>query len=117
MCDVPACLEATALRGVDLRFNLCLHDPIESYLSPDETWRDVGGEYTVTLGAESGAEVGRADGLRTLDASVGAFTRLWLGVAPATGLALTDELSGPAELLSELDWAFRLPTPTPNWDF
>jgi len=48
---------------------------------------------------------------------VNAFTRMWLGARPATGLAVTDELTGPAALLEELDWALRLPEPKPDWDF
>ena len=48
---------------------------------------------------------------------MGAFTRLWLDVRPATGLAVTDELAGPQELLEELDWLLRLPDPKPDWGF
>ena len=55
--------------------------------------------------------------LPTLKASVGAFTRLWLGVLSANGLAVTDQLSGPPDLLGELDRAFLLPQPHPDWDF
>ncbi len=58
---------------------------------------------------------GLDDGLPVLDASVGAFTRLWMGVRPATGLALTDDLAGPPALLDALDEAFRLPTPRAGW--
>ena len=43
----------------------------------------------------------------TLTATVNAFTRLWLGVRPATGLAVTDDLSGPPELLQQLDQLAR----------
>ena len=39
------------------------------------------------------------------------------GVRSATSLSVTDELSGPRELLDELDWAFRLPVPHPDWEF
>jgi len=60
---------------------------------------------------------GRDPGLSTLTASVNAFTRLWLGVRPARGLAVTDELSGPPALLEELDWLLRLPDPKPDWDY
>jgi len=38
-------------------------------------------------------------------------------VRPATGLAVTDELEGPQELLEELAWVLRLPDPKPDWDF
>jgi hypothetical protein len=56
-------------------------------------------------------------GLPTLIATVNAFTRLWLGVGPATGLSFTDDLDGPRDLLVQLDHALRLPDPHPDWDF
>jgi hypothetical protein len=117
ICDLPGCLEQTHLRCDELRFNLKLTDPIERYLDDDTPWRGVGGDYVVALGPSSGAEPGVDDGLPTLTASLGAFTRLWLGVRPATGLAVTDELDGPPELLERLDWALLLPEPKPDWDF
>jgi hypothetical protein len=46
-----------------------------------------------------------------------ALTRLWLGVGLATGLAFTDDLDGPPELLDALDSAVRLPEMRPDWDF
>ena len=71
----------------------------------------------MSLGAESSCAEGHDASLPTLDASVGAFTRLWLGVRPATGLAVTDALNGPAPLLQALDETLRLPEPQPDWDF
>jgi len=52
-----------------------------------------------------------------LSASVGAFTRLWLGAHSARRLALSDAFSAPPELVEDLDWAFRLPKPWPEWEF
>jgi hypothetical protein len=117
ICDLRGCLERTHLRGDDVRFNLNLTDPIERFLAEDAPWHGIAGEYVVTLGPSSSAEPGIDGALPTLTASAGAFTRLWLGVRPATGLAVTDDLSGPPELLDELDWALRLPEPKPDWDF
>ncbi|MEE9130568.1 MAG: hypothetical protein V3T84_11165 [Phycisphaerales bacterium] len=117
ICDVPKVLEQTHLRGDELRFNLKLTDPIERYLSDDGPWLGIGGDYVVTLGPSSGAASGSDGTLPTLTASVGAFTRLWLGVRPATALHITDELDGPRELLEELDWTLRLPAPETGWDF
>ncbi len=117
ICDLTGCLARTKLPAGELRFNLQLSDPIVDYLDDDAPWRGVGGEYVVTLGAESGAERGRNQALPTLQASVNAFTRLWLGVRPATGLAVTDDLSGPAALLAELNQILSLPEPKPDWDF
>jgi hypothetical protein len=116
-CNLLGCLERTHLRSGEVRFNLALTDPIERFLDESAPWHGAAGDYVVTLGLSSGAEPGKDDSLPTLTASVGAFTRLWLGVRPASGLAVTDELSGPPELLEKLDWTLRLPDPKPDWDF
>lgn len=117
ICDVKASVAAAKLRGETVRFNLKLTDPIAAELDEDAGWRGVGGDYVVTFGPESSAARGSEAGLPILEASVGAFTRLWLGVRPATGLAVTDNLRGSAELLTALDRVLRLPTPKPDWDF
>jgi len=117
ICDLEGCLARTHLRCAELRFNLVLSDPISGYLDEDAPWRGVGGEYVASLSRDSGAEPGCDETLPTLTASVNAFTRLWLGVRSATSLSVTDDLSGPRELLEELDWAFRLPAPHPDWEF
>ncbi len=117
VCDLPGCLARTHLPGIDVRFNLDLSDPIEQYLDERGPWCGVSGRYVVALGEHSGAEPGSDPSLPTLQASVNAFTRMWLGVRPASGLAVTDALSGPPALLEALDWAFRLPDPKPDWDF
>lgn len=114
--DLPRCLEATHLKQPSLRFNLRLSDPIEPYLSDDVAWRGVAGDYVVTLGPSSHAESGNDSALLTLDASVGAFTRMWLGVLPATSLAVTDQLAGSPSLLQQLDHMFLIPAPHPDWD-
>jgi hypothetical protein len=117
ICDLPGCLERTHLAGGEVRFNLALHDPISRFLDEDAPWTGIGGEYVVTLGSRSSAEPGLDAALPILRASVGAFTRMWLGVRPTTGLAVTDELEGPPDLLRELDGVLRLPEPKPDWDF
>jgi len=117
ICDLLGCLAQTHLRGGQVRFNLKLSDPIERFLDNDAPWRGITGDYVVTLGPSSGAERGMDTALPTLEASVDAFTRMWLGVRPASGLAVTDELHGPRELLEELDWLLCLPDPKPGWDF
>lgn len=117
ICDLAACMAATKLQGDPIRFNLSLTDPIEEQLDEDAPWRGVAGDYVIELGPVSSAESGTAEGLPTLAASVNSFTRLWLGVQPASGLAATDKLNGTPELLAELDRVLRLPTPKPDWDF
>ncbi len=118
ICNLASCMAKTRLEGPQARFNLSLTDPIAQYLDADAPWRGLTGAYVITLGPESEAKSGTDPTLPTLTASVGAFTRLWLGVRPATGLAVTDDLHGPPELLSTLDRTLRLPVPDLcGWDF
>ena len=116
--DLAGCLDQTHLPGDAVRFNLKLHDPIARYLADtDAPWQGISGEYVVTLGPSSSAKPGVAQDLPTLSASVGAFTRLWLGIAPASSLVITDELAGSPALLEKLDWLLRLPQPSLEWGF
>jgi GNAT superfamily N-acetyltransferase len=117
ICDLEGCIAATTLDGPPVRFNLELSDPIESLLDDDSAWRGVGGNYVVELGPESTARKGTDSALPTLQAGAGAFTRMWMGVLPASGLAVTDDLAGPADLLADLDRILCLPVPKPDWDF
>jgi hypothetical protein len=115
--DLQQCLAHTHLDCGQLRFNLRLRDLAEELAEDGSPWKGVAGDYTVTLGQTCSAEPGVAPELPSLNASVNAFSRLWLGVRPATALAFTDHLEGPAELLDALDSALRLPEPRPDWDF
>ena len=117
ICDLPGCLAKTHLPGGPVRFNLELHDPIHKHLDDDVAWHGIGGRYIITLGPESTAVTGEDNHLPTLSASVGAFTRMWLGVRPPSGLAVTDQLSGPPKLMAALDEILRLPEPKPGLDF
>jgi hypothetical protein len=110
-------MEKTHLEDGEVSFNLILKDPIENIIPGDESWRGISGEYVITLGKESFAEKGKREILPTLEATVNAFTRMWLGVKPATSLAMTDDIAGPQELLEDLDRVLRLPQPHLDWDF
>jgi hypothetical protein len=116
IADLPGCLLRTHLPGSEVTFNLELEDPVAERLV-EGAWRGVGGDWVVVLGPASGAERGRGEGLPTLRATVNAFTRLWLGVRPASGLAVTDALAGPPELLEALDDVVRLTPPNVDWEF
>lgn len=115
--NLAACLDKTHLACSPLRFNLVLSDPLEPLLTADAAWKGCGGSYVVELGPDSSVKPGQADALPLLTASVGAFTRMWLGILPASSLTVSDDLSGPPELLQALDEAFRLPTPHPDWEY
>ncbi len=116
--NLAKCIEKTRLRHGDLAFNLELSDPIEDILKKEKSsWKGVAGNYTVTLGKNSKLKTRTTRNLPCLKASVGAFSRLWLGVGSATSLATSDDLKAPATLLEELDHALCLPKPHLDWDF
>ncbi len=115
ICDLSVCLAHTCLDRGEVRFNLRLWDPIGAYLDEDAPWKGIGGEYVVSLGPCSRAERGRDTALLTMTTTVNAFTRLWLGVRPASSLAVTDDLQAPAALLDELDRLLCLPQPHVGW--
>lgn len=117
ICDLSGCMRQTHLQGEEVKFNLKLSDPINSFLDEKVNWHGLTGDYVVTLGPSSSAEPGRDKTLPTLTASVGSFTRMWLGVRQATGLAMTAQLSAPQELLRRLDRILCLPEPKFDWDF
>jgi predicted acetyltransferase len=115
--DLEACIAAVHTRGEGVQLNLTLHDPVARYLHEKWEWRGIGGAYTLNLGQKSCVVAGHTPGLPELKASVGAFSRMWLGVRSASSLALTDDLDAPDELLAALDEAFRLPSPRVDWGF
>ncbi len=114
--DLAACIGAVTSLAPDVAFNLELRDPVEQYAA-QTGWTGIGGTYVVVLGAESNCRTGSEPSLPTLEASVNAFSRMWLGVCPASGLAITDDLRGPEELIRRLDLVLRTPVPQPDWDF
>ena len=117
MLDLQGCIQHTHLRSGAISFNLKFNDPIGKYLETESKWQGLSGDYVISLGETSKAEPGMDPALPTLTASVGAFTRMWMGILPATSLSLTDELAGSPELLEELDWILRFPKPSIDWDY
>lgn len=113
--DLEACIGAVHHAGEPLRFNLTLADPVAAFIAEGADWRGIGGEYTVTLGASSAVTRGHMESLPHLEAGVGAFSRMWFGVKPASGLALTDYVQGSPVLLEALDRALGRPTPHFDW--
>jgi len=113
--DLPACVAARRYEGPPVRFVAEITDPLATM--PDADWTGVAGSYIVTIGEESSAEPGSDDSLPVLAASVNGFSRAWFGVRAPSGLAVTDDLTAPAELLADLDRALALPAPHPGMFF
>ncbi len=117
ICMLDQCISKVRSYHPDVTFNLKLTDPIEKYLENPKDWRGISGDYIITLGKTSGVEKGAHSKLPTLTASVNAFTRLWMGVGTTKGLAVTEKLSAPDELLRQLEEIFRYPAPSPDWEY
>ena len=117
ICNLEACIGATHLNSKTLRFNLDLSDPLEKLINPVMSWKGCAGEYTVELGSTSQVVSGFDNTLPTLTADIGSFTRLWLGVRPASGLLTTGNLRAPENLIQDLDEVLCLPNPHPDWDY
>jgi len=115
--NIEKCLEKTHLSCDNFRFNLELSDPIKDYLPKESKWKGIEGRYIISIGENSSSKIGVDESLLTLKATVGAFSRLWLGIRSATSLSVTDNLKAPRELLKKLDKCFRLPKPCYDWDF
>ncbi len=104
-------------RRGSISFNVSIDDPIDRYLPSDHRWRGIAGKYHLTLGPEPKCERGHRQGEPHLEASVGAFTRMWLGVDSVAVIAATDSLSAPSSLLDDLGWFMMLPSPHTTWEF
>ncbi len=117
MLDLKGCVEKTRLAFDGPRFSLSLTDPIEEFLPGESKWQGLSGEYVIRFGRHSEFTTGSEKGLPLMRASIGAFSRMWMGVRSASALSATDELEAPEALLRELDDLFRLPPPIPDWDF
>ena len=112
--DLGACVAARTWPGDEVRFDLVLTDPLSD---ADVEWPGLAGDHSITIGPTSSVRSGHHGFLPVLRASIGAFSRLWFGVRPATGLAVTDDLAGPPELLDALDRVLVLPPPHPELSF
>ncbi|GJM12606.1 MAG: hypothetical protein DHS20C12_10090 [Pseudohongiella sp.] len=116
--NLEAVLEKTQLPGrPELSFNLELSDPIVDFLSEQSAWQGIAGNYSITLGEKCCASTGHQRGLPLLKASVGGFSRLWLGCASATAIALSGEISADRALLDSIEKSLCLPLPKTGWEF
>ncbi len=114
--DLAKCIGVMKCRE-ELRFNLVIEDPVTDFLPDGGTWRGCGGKYTVTLGSRSSIKKGFSKGLDTLTASIGDFSRYWLGVQTAEALNISGMFDAPETLLEKLDRVNPLPSPAPDWDY
>lgn len=110
--DLPACVAAVEWEAEPVEFTAEVSDPLAGL---GGRWPGVGGTWRVHLGEKSWAEPTAA--VPELTATVNAFTRMWIGARPATGLALTGDVTGPPDLLTRIDRVLRLPPARVGWSF
>lgn len=115
--NLQAAIETLSVHGPSIDFNLIIKDPVTRLLPQDAPWSGCGGNYTIHIGEKSTLKTGHTDGLETLSADIGAFSRLWLGSSTATALAVTSDFDGPEALLNALDACICLPVPRFDWNF
>ena len=116
--DLVSCIGATHLPATPtLSFNLQVDDPISSFLDENQSWRGIGGDYTVHLSEQSQATLGHSPELPLLQATCSGISRLWIGAASANKLASSGELRAEQSLLDCLEETLSLPTPRTGWDF
>ena len=119
--DLETTIAARHWPGPAVACNLRLTDPLSGdAIKPGPSspeWDGLTGDYVLHIGAPSTITGGHDASLPTLEASIGAFSRCWFGVRPASSLALTDDLDGPSPLVASLDEALALPPPLPGWEY
>lgn len=113
--DLAPCVEALAGASGEVSFEVELTDPLTAY----DSQGGVAGQWHIQLGPNASAQPcgTGSTGLPILKATVNTLTRLLLGVAPPSGLALTDGLIGDMGFLQELDLAMQVHAPVIGWDF
>ncbi|NQY57105.1 MAG: GNAT family N-acetyltransferase [Ilumatobacteraceae bacterium] len=116
--DLEACAASVCWPGEPVEFVVDIDDPVGRFLDPADGWAGVSGRYRVRVADPSSIErIGDAadrSSTATMEAGIGAWTRLWLGIASASTLALGNELHASPELLRALDRAIRLPRAEPG---
>ena len=114
--DLKKCISVMTCAD-ELEFNLVVEDPIEQFLPKESPWKGCGGAYHVSLGEKSAMKKGPNAALETVTASIGDFTRFWVGVQSAEALNVTGRFEAPDALLRKLDRIHVVPQPAPDWDY
>lgn len=117
IANLEPCIEAVHYDGKPFSFNLTLSDPILNFIKDDPDFKGCSGDYTVSIGEESFVKKGHSPGLPNITGSVNGFTRLWIGVLPASTLGLVEDISIDESLIPDLIKAFYNPDVRCDMDY
>lgn len=115
ICRLKEAIEAVSYEGRPFAFNLSLSDPLADYLTDYTSL--CAGDFTVSIGRESTLAEGFRKDLPLIEGDIGAFTRLWAGVMPASTIGLTENLKIDKSLRRDLERAFYSPWFRSDWDY
>jgi len=114
--NIFKCIEKTSVRN-NVKFNLELNDPIKDFFDDDAEWKGISGEYVIELGENSRIKKGIDNRLPKIKTNVNNFTRMWMGVLPASVLQIYENFEGDEKLIKKLDDIFNFHKPCIDWGF
>jgi len=114
--NIFKCIEKTSVKN-NVTFNLELNDPIKDFFDDDAEWKGISGEYVIELGENSRIKKGIDNSLPKIKTNVNNFTRMWMGVLPASVLQIYENFEGDEKLIKKLDDIFNFHKPCIDWGF
>lgn len=117
ICNLEKCIEAVHYDGPEFSFNLQLSDPINKFLDDSKKKNQCQGKFTVTIGKNSSIKRNFENSLPVVNATINAFTRLWIGLLPAETIGLVEKIEIENDLKIKLTKAFYNPDVRSDWDY
>ena len=117
ICNLENCIKAVKYQGESYSFNLSLTDPINDFLEEGDKVYTCEGDFTVTIGTESSIKNGLIESLPLIKGNINGFTRLWIGIIPATTIGLVEDLQIDDVLIDNLVNTFYKPEARSDLDY
>lgn len=114
--DLEAAIAALHIPGPERDLSVRISDPVAADF--DSEWPGTSGDYRLTIGSPCRIQrMERPVSDPDIRAGIGAFSRWWAGILPASSLVLTDEFHADPATCALLDRRPAMPSPLPDWDF
>ncbi len=119
--DLQACISAMAPVSEPFDVVVEIDDPVADHLVESGfsgSWKPLTGVWRFSFGDTHSVQRLPSGGEVTLVTSINALSRWWLGVMPASALAVMGQMDADVQTLALLDsLTAHLPRPQPGWDF